>query len=246
MARAVIVGTPASPGAGLGRALFVTAPSSEEPVRVTAGSAPTDAAAEAERLRRAFEATAAELSELAARLTSESSQEVAAILEAQALIALDPALLEAALDAVDSGARAEDAVRAASTALAATLDSLEDDRFRARGADVRDVGHRIVRHLTGGANDRLWHADGTPAIVIAEDLAPSATAILQPARVAAIALAAGSISGHAAIVARALGLPLVLGLGPAVFGIAPDSTVVVDGSGGRVLVEPDTDELPPA
>ena len=72
---------------------------------------------------------------------------------------------------------------------------------------------------------------------------PSATATLEPDRVTGLALAAGTITGHAAIVARALGLPLVLGLGAAVLGIAPDSTVMVDGTGGRVLVDPDTDEI---
>jgi phosphocarrier protein FPr len=247
MARAVIVGTPASPGTGLGRALIVATPSTDEPARVTgAGVGLTTATGEAERLRGAFEATAAELTELAARISSEAGEEVAAILDAQAVIALDPALMEPALDAVASGHPAEDAVRAATTALAGRLDSLEDARFSARAADVRDVGHRIVRRLAGRESGRLGHADGTPAVIVAEDLAPSVTATLEPARVAGLALAAGAITGHAAIVARALGLPLVLDLGVAVFAIAPDSTVLVDGSGGRVLVDPHEDEIGPA
>lgn len=244
MARAVIVGTPASPGTGLGRALIVAAPSSPGPAWArTADDGPTTPEGEADRLREAFEATAAELTDLAARISSEAGNEVADILDAQALIALDPALLEPALAAAVSGASAEDAVRIAATTLAGRLERLEDARFSARAADVRDVGQRIVRRLAGRESDRLEHADGTPAVLVAEDLAPSATATLEPARVAGLALAAGAISGHAAIVARALELPLVLGLGAAVLGVAPDSTVLVDGSSGRVLVEPDAEEI---
>lgn len=244
MARAVIAGTAASPGTGLGRALIVAPPSAAGSACVkSADTGPEAATGEAARLREAFEATAAELSELAARVRSGAGEEVAAILDAQALIALDPALIDAALDAVASGDAAEDAVLTAVTTLATSLDGLEDERFRARAADVRDVGHRIVRRLAGRESDRLAHADGTPAVIIAEDLAPSATATLEPGRVAGLALAAGAITGHAAIVARALGLPLVLDLGVAVFGIAPDSSVLVDGSGGRVLVDPDADEV---
>jgi phosphocarrier protein FPr len=159
------------------------------------------------------------------------------------LIALDPALVEPALDAVASGDSAEDAVRTAVTAMAGRLDSLEDARFGSRAADVRDVGHRIVRRLAGREGGRLWHEDGTPAVIVAEDLAPSVTATLEPARVAGLALAAGAITGHAAIVARALGLPLVLDLGVAVLDVAPYATVLVDGSSGRVLVDPDADEI---
>ena len=91
MARAVIVGTPASPGTGLGRALIVATPSTDEPARVTgAGVGLTTATGEAERLRGAFEATAAELTELAARISSEAGEEVAAILDAQAVIGARP------------------------------------------------------------------------------------------------------------------------------------------------------------
>jgi phosphoenolpyruvate-protein kinase (PTS system EI component) len=243
VARAVIVGTPASPGRGLGRVLIATAPSSVESAQATLGTRRADAVSESERLRHAFEATAAELTELAARISSESGEEVAAILEAQALIALDPALMERALGGVAAGVSAEEAVGNAVATLAGTLDRLGDVRFQARGADVRDVGHRIVRHLAGRAGDCLWHADGAPAIIVAEDLAPSEMATLEPARVAGLALAGGTVTGHVAIVARALGLPLVLGLGAAVLAITPDSTVVVDGSAGRVLVDPDAGEI---
>lgn len=244
MARVVIVGTAASPGSGLGRALLVAAPSADGSARVQrANDGPNAAPGEATRLREAFEATAAELTELAVRVRSDAGEEVAAILDAQALIALDPALIDAALGAVDSGDAAEDAVRGAVTALATRLDGLEDERFRARAADVRDVGQRIVRRLAGREGDRLAHDDGTPAVIVAEDLAPSATAALEPGHVAGLALAAGAVTGHAAIVARALGLPLVLDLGAAVLGIAPDSTVLVDGTGGRVLVDPDAEEV---
>jgi phosphoenolpyruvate-protein kinase (PTS system EI component) len=242
MARAVILGIPGSPGVGLGHALIVAASASSEPSG-TEGGPQADPAREAQRLGSAFEATAAELTELAARIASATGQEVAAILDAQALIALDPALCEPALDAVSSGVPAEEAAVASASTLARTLESLEDERFRARAADVRDVGQRIARRLGGRASEDLWNPDGSPAIIVAEDLAPSATATLRPDRVSGLALAAGAVTGHAAIVARALGLPLVLELGVAVLGIAPHTVVIVDGGTGRVLVDPEPDEI---
>ncbi len=66
---------------------------------------------------------------------------------------------------------------------------------------------------------------------------------MRPELITGIALSAGALVGHAAIIARSLELPLVLDLGARVLGVAPDALVLVDGSGGRVLVDPDDDEI---
>ncbi len=94
------------------------------------------------------------------------------------------------------------------------LAAVDDEYFRARAADVRDVGRRVAGILRGEPRPDLWHADGRPAIIVADDLDPSAVATLRPELVAGIALAGGAPTGHASIVARGLGIPLVLGLGP--------------------------------
>jgi multiphosphoryl transfer protein len=245
MARAVLSGVAASPGVGIGRVLVVADRPPGEPAAVAgpADSTPMDAAREVERLRAAFEASATELEELAARTAPVTGEEVAAIFEAQAVLARDPALLKPALAAVAAGATAAEAVLAVTPAQAEKLAALADPVFSARAADILDVGRRIAARLVGRPRAGLWHADGTPAVIIAADLAPSETATLREDRVAGIALADGALTGHAAIVARALGLPLVLELGAAVLGLAPGSVVAVDGSRGRVLLDPDAAEI---
>ena len=92
----------------------------------------------------------------------------------------------------------------------------------------------------------LWHADGRPAVIVADDLDPSAVATLRPELVAGIALAGGAPTGHASIVARGLGIALVLGLGDAALA-APDGAEALvdgrDGRSGRLVVEPDAEDL---
>jgi len=82
-----------------------------------------------------------------------------------------------------------------------------------------------------------------PAIVVATDLDPSAVATLRPELVAGIGLAGGAPTGHAAIVARALGIPMVLGLGAAIDDVPRMATAEVVGTAGELVIEPDADDL---
>jgi phosphoenolpyruvate-protein phosphotransferase len=247
MAASILVGRAGSPGVGLGRVLIVPdavfgAVGPDAAPHPTTGAADPDA--EVARLRIALDAAAAELTELAAQTTARAGEEVGAIFEAQALFARDPGIVDPALVAVAGGATADAAIIATAEAQADQLAAVDDDYFRERAADVRDVGRRVAALVRGEQRPDLWHADGRPAVLVATDLDPSAVAGLRRELVAGIALAGGAPTGHAAIVARALGIPLVLGLGPDVASrVGPDATVAVDGSGGRLLVEPAADEV---
>src|SRR5207244_5501428 len=117
-----------------------------------------------------------------------------------------------------------------------------DEYFSARGADIRDVGQRVAAILQGRPRPSLHTPSGEPAVVAADDLDASTVAELRPELVAGVALAAGAPNGHAAIVARALGIPLALGLGEALLEIPEGEEVLVDGALGRVLVAPDSSE----
>jgi phosphoenolpyruvate-protein kinase (PTS system EI component) len=198
---------------------------------------------EAAHLRAAVEATAAELSVLASRTDPLAGADIAQIVETQALMARDPAIIEPALEAVARGMSAHEAVLLAATRQSEQLAALPDPYFRARAVDVMDVARRIAGRLGGAQLATLWPADGMPAVLIAEDLGPAETASLQPQQVAGIALAGGALVGHAAIIARALGLPLVLGLGGSILEVTPDAVVLVDGSAGRVLIDPSDREI---
>jgi phosphoenolpyruvate-protein phosphotransferase len=101
---------------------------------------------------------------------------------------------------------------------------------------VLDVGRRVVRALTGEPADGAGGAPG--GVVIAAELTPADAASLDPERVVAIATARGSATAHAAILARALGLPAVVGLGAGVLAIPDGTTVLLDGEAGIVTVDP--------
>lgn len=249
MARAVLTGRPGSPGVGVGRLLWV-APGGEGKAALgdelgAAGSAAgaVDPDRERERLRVALAEAAAELSALAAETAARAGDEVGAIFEAQALFAADPEIVDPAMEAIATGADAAEAIDRVTAEAADRLAGIDDDYFRERAADVRDIGRRVVDRLLGRSRPELHHRDGTPAVVASEDLDPSLVAVIRPELVAGLALRGGAPTGHAAIVARALGIPLVLGLGATLDASLDGATVAVDGTTGRLIVEPDEADI---
>ena len=247
MSRGVLTGRPGSPGVGVGRLLWL-APVTDDGGEVVSlaaarGAAAPDRAAERARLLEALAEAAAELSALATETTARAGEEIGAIFGAQALFAADPGIVEPALAAIDEGASAAAAIDRVTAEQADKLAAVDDDYFRERATDVRDVGRRVVDRLLGRARPDLHHPDGSPAIVASEDLDPSVVAVIRPGLVTGLALAGGAPNGHAAIVARALGIPLVLGLGNVLGASLDGIDVAVDGSAGRLLVDPDHADL---
>jgi multiphosphoryl transfer protein len=242
MTRAVLTGRVGSPGAGVGRTLVVRTTPIEASPPSTGGSPAT----ERERLLAALETAADELEALARQLAERAGEELGAIFEAQALFARDPGIVDPAIRAVDAGAGAADAILASTDAQASTLAAVDDEYFRARAADVRDVGRRVAGILRDEPRTDLWHADGRPAVIVADDLDPSAVATLRSELVAGIGLAGGAPTGHASIVARGLGIPLVLGLGTDALSLPNGLEALVDGTdgrSGRLVVDPGADDL---
>jgi len=247
VARATLAGRPGSPGVGVGRLLWLP-PSVPGPTAATAAPRAAtgvvrDADVEKARLRAALDAAAAELSSLARDTASRAGDEIGAIFEAQALFATDPGIVEPALAAIDAGADAAEAIESVTAEQADKLAGVDDEYFRERAADLRDVGRRVVDQLLGRARPALHHRDGSPAIVASDDLDPSVVAIIRPELVAGLALAGGAANGHTAIVARALGIPLALALGPELDAGLDGVEVAVDGNGGRLLIEPTDTEV---
>ena len=248
MARTILVGRAGSPGVGIGRLLVLAPPAPPTPavgLLTGDGRGPSPAAAEHRRLADALDRCATELEALAAQTTARAGEEVGAIFEAQAVFARDPGIIGPAYVLIAAGATADEAILQATSEQADVLAAVDDDYFRERAADVRDVGRRVAAILTGAVRPDLWHPDGRPAVLVAADLDPSAVATLRPELVVGIALAGGAPTGHAAIVARALGIPLVLGLGPALTALVDETDVegAVNGSDGRLFIEPSPDDV---
>src|SRR5437588_524050 len=190
-------------------------------------------------LEEAAERAAAELESLQERLRSRGREEESEIFGAQAMMAQDPELLEAAQQAVDAGTPVEQAVHLAGEAAAAALASLDDELLAARAADVRDVAARITRILRGEQPPSLEER----SIAVALDLPPSITAELDPALLAGVALEAGSRTAHAAILSRALGIPAVVGARGLLDAAKDAAEIAVDGNTGEVFLDPDEETL---
>jgi phosphoenolpyruvate-protein phosphotransferase len=242
MARAILAGRPGSPGIGEGRLVrvpeHIRGASSAVGEAESARSATRSGAGEAGRLRDALDVAATQLELLATETAERAGDEIGAIFEAQALFARDPALVDPALEAIRNGRGAVEAIEIAAADQADRLAAVDDAYFQERAADIRDVARRVVGILEGRPQPDLHHRDGTPAILIAEDLDASIVATLRPELVGGIALAGGAPNGHLAIVARALGVPVVLGLGGAVTTGIEGEPALVDGTGGRLLLDP--------
>ena len=197
-----------------------------------------DTAGEWRRLQDAVAAARDEIGALHRRAVAQVGPDEAAIFEAHLLFLQDPLLVEATRDRIYSEKiNAEAAWQRQMADMAATYRDMADDYMRARAADVEDVAQRVLRGLMGVAPPSLDLA--APAILIAADLTPSDTARLDRERVLAVCTELGGATAHSAILARALGIPAVVGLGHVVWQVAEGQRVAVDGDAGALWPQPD-------
>ena len=188
----------------------------------------------------ALDAVAAELARGADRFRAAGLEDEAEILETNKLMVEDPALrleverLGAKLDPAES-------LRQATARHAELLAALADPMLAARATDVRQLGVRAVRALAGTTLPTPTEG----SILITRDLGPADVADLrlEEGLVLGIALAEGAATSHAAIMARAFGVPMTVGLGDDLLSIGAGETVIVEGDDGAVVVDPGTTRL---
>jgi phosphotransferase system enzyme I (PtsI) len=132
---------------------------------------------------------------------------------------------------------AEAAVLAEIGAIAHEFENLNDPYLSARAKDVREVGDRLLRNLTETPFEAFKHLP-EGAIVIAEELTPADTALLDPKRIRGFVTELGGAESHTAIMARSLALPAVLGVAGLTKAVRTGDTLIVDGSAGRLYVNP--------
>jgi phosphocarrier protein FPr len=196
--------------------------------------------AERQRLMSAIEAAQAETRELYEWSKAHIGADEAGIFDAQSLFLEDPELAGGlARMLVEDRVSAEFAWQAETTRLANRLGTLDDPYLRARAADVADVAARVLRRLTGQAGGMRVLRE--PAILTAHDLTPSEVKDFDPEMTLGLCLETGSASAHSVILARAMGIPVVAGLGPGISALADGTLVAVDGERGTVWISPDAD-----
>ena len=152
----------------------------------------------------------------------------------------DPELSDEVDTRLKQGESAQAAWMSVIEAAARQQESLQDALLAERAADLRDVGRRVLAQLCG---IETAPEPSEPYILVMDEVGPSDVARLDPARVAGILTARGGATAHSAIVARALGIPALVGAGPAVLLLASGTPLLLDGQRGRLHVDADADTL---
>jgi phosphotransferase system enzyme I (PtsI) len=230
-------GIPVSPGVAIGPALVLDS----EGVRIPQRRVPPEQVeCEVTRLHSALAAAAFEANQTQRDITARLGAKYGSIFAAHALIFEDPAFL-ADLDALVRSERfsAEYAVSRAVRDLVKAFEKEGEGTFLAwRAADLFDIEKRILKHLLGGRREPLQDLK-EPVVVLARDLTPSETAVLDKNKVFAFATEHGGRTSHTAIIANAMELPAVVGLGHFLNDVSSGDTVIVDGAEGVLILEPE-------
>ena len=234
----VLEGLGVAPGVAIGPAYLLEAGAIPIAVRMLAEE---EVAGELERFQAAVSKAQKQLRKLktkSAGLPGAAAEEVGYLLEAYLQMLSGSRLLRGVERRIaQDKINAEAAVQAEIAEIAEGFAALSDQYLAARADDIREVGDRLIRNLTQtpyAAFAKL--PPGT--VVIAEELSPADTALLDPALIAGFATVLGGPEGHTAIMARSLGLPAVLGVAGLIGLVHTGDVVVVDGSAGRVVVNP--------
>jgi len=230
-------GIAVSPGVAIGRALVIDPRGLRLPARAIAADEVT---AELARLDAGLEAARAEADLAEADARDRLGPEYAAILGAHGRMITDPELRRAARSRIEEHrVAAEHALCDVLDGYAARLERLADSHLAARAADVRDIQRRILDRMAGGRPPSALDAPGVTGVALAHDFSPSETAALDPACILGFATEAGGRASHTAIVAAALEIPAVVGLGPFLDRARACRSVIVDGDEGLVVLDPD-------
>jgi phosphoenolpyruvate-protein phosphotransferase len=197
--------------------------------------------AEMQRLREALQAAINELQELTERVAQTVGRGEADIFEAQQLMLEDPDLLAEVHDLITSQhCSAASAIQQAAEHQAQELEALESETLAARSADIRDAASRVVRLLQSDRNVEASPSlsASTPVLIVAQDLAPSDTASLDPSMILGICTVVGGPTTHAAIIARALEIPAIAGIDPQLLSVLRNGQqVAIDGTRGLLYLQ---------
>jgi phosphotransferase system enzyme I (PtsI) len=229
-------GIAVSPGVAIAPAIVLDSEQFRIPRR---SIEPQETAAELGRFQAAVEHAQGEVRELRVRVASDVGEKLGAIFDVQDALLADPHLVAEVRELVERERySAEYAVSQILKAYARKFLALPNRYMADRVADVYDVEKRLLRNLIGARRESLGQLS-EPVIVIAHDLTPSQTASLDRSKVLAFATDIGGRTSHTTIVARAMGIPAVVGLKTITAELSGGDNVIVDGNRGLVVINPD-------
>lgn len=194
---------------------------------------------ELEKLNEGIELSRTQLIRLKEKVLQEFNESEAQIFEAHIMMLEDPEFTDAVRAAITTGsANAAYAVKKVADSYIAIFEQIEDDYMRARAADIKDVSSRLIRNILGISSWDLLSIN-SPVIIVAHDLTPSDTAMMNKDYVLGFTTDVGGSTSHTAIMARSLGIPAVLGLGDVSSRIQDGDYLIIDGSAGKIIINPD-------
>ena len=230
---APLSGIPASHGIGIGTAVLL------RPQSLTYEPHPVeDKAAEKQRLQAAIQRFIQDTQAVADTFGKRLDARDAEILTGHIDMIQDPFLQEEMWNRIDEGMCAEAAAEAVLEMFKALFQSSEVELIQQRATDVEDIKQKLLEILLGVEQLDLKHLPQNSVLVV-DDLTPSMTAEMDHDSVVGIVTQRGGITSHSAILSRALGIPAVLSVPDVLEAVQEGAAVIVDGTKGAVLVEPD-------
>ena len=201
---------------------------------------------ELKRFRNAVARAKKQIARLKAKtdsLTDATAEELELLLDAHAAMLVSTRLLSGIeKNIAELNVNAEAALEIVVAEVAQGFEKVKDAYLAARVQDIKDVGSRILRQLMKTPY-QVYSKIPKGSIVVAQELSPADTALMDPANIAGLVTEQGGSDGHTAIMARSLNIPAVLGVTKIVSKIFDGDTIIVDGDNGRVIVSPDHDTL---
>jgi len=232
----ILQGVAASPGYAIGKAVVLD----REDVPVRKGFIPEDQVeSELSRLHAAVERAKEDIQNLQERMSTEVGEGAAAIFGAHLWMLSDRSLRKEILGRIENNRfTAEYAVDRAVQKYVKRLRALGDSYLAQRVPDLEDVERRLLTILQGSRRPEIARVPG-PVVVVAHSLSPSQTVSFDRSKVLGIATDVGGRTAHAALLARDLGIPAVVGVETASSDVGPGETVIVDGQRGVLIIAPD-------
>ncbi len=232
-------GTPVCRGIAIGKPFLF---SISETLTPETGVPVSDVEAEIARYRRALENSRLDIERLRKQMEHEHVSEGSAILEAHLQILEDPVITTDIEKYIETGKNAEIAFLKVISAFQQHFESMRDPFFRERFKDIQDVARRVIGHLRHTV--RISLAEAPPgSIVFANELSASEAAEADPKNVSAFVTEVGGLATHAAIIAKAKGIPYIARVSFTGLTFTEETTVIVDGRTGEVIISPYADTL---
>ena len=241
--QAVFLGSGISLSAAVGKAHVINSGLGQIPKYHVAN---IDIPDELKRFRNAVARAKKQIARLKAKtgsLTDATAEELELLLDAHAAMLVSTRLLSGIeKNIAELNVNAEAALEIVVAEVAQGFEKVKDAYLAARVQDIKDVGSRILRQLMKTPY-QVYSKIPKGSIVVAQELSPADTALMDPANIAGLVTEQGGSDGHTAIMARSLNIPAVLGVTKIVSKIFDGDTIIVDGDNGRVIVSPDHDTL---